>query len=78
MKRKPKLIEGLVAESNATDDKLQSMLQLMFKCWRQGYKRSKILPLAQKIEPLTTSEDVSVYFRLMFDAEIDKFCKRSE
>ncbi|MFS1427245.1 hypothetical protein LMH73_008795 [Vibrio splendidus] len=50
--------------------KLNRMDKLMFDCWRLGYKRSKILPLAQEIESSTTEDDVGVYFRNMFVREL--------
>ncbi|CAM0018230.1 hypothetical protein VPHD527_0377 [Vibrio phage D527] len=51
-------------------EKLKEMDKLMFDCWRKGYKRSKILELAQKIESNTTEDDVQIYFRNMFTREL--------
>ena len=51
-------------------EKLKEMDRLMFDCWRAGYKRSKILELAQAIESNTTEDDVQIYFRNMFKREL--------
>ena len=62
-------------------EKLKQMDKLMFDCWRAGYKRSKILELAQKIESSTTEEDVQIYFRNMFTRELSSvsiYLKKTE
>lgn len=51
-------------------EKLEKMDRLMFDCWRKGYKRDKIVELAQKIESQTTRDDVAIYFRNMFTREL--------
>ncbi|MDK9790660.1 hypothetical protein [Vibrio sp. D431a] len=50
--------------------KLSEMDRLMFDCWRKGLKRRDILDLAKEIESSTTEEDVSLYFKAMFDREL--------
>lgn len=48
----------------------KKMDKLMFDCWRKGYKRAKILELAQQIESNTTSDCVQIYFKRMFMREL--------
>lgn len=65
----PTLLEAHEIPNPNQLDKLKQMDKLMFQCWRLGYKRSKILELAQNIEPSTTIDCVGVYFKNMFDRE---------
>lgn len=51
-------------------EKLRKMDQLMFECWKSGFKIGKILELAVCIEPLTTEDDVKIYFRGMLEREL--------
>ncbi|CAM0065110.1 hypothetical protein VPHF86_0292 [Vibrio phage F86] len=51
-------------------EKLKQMDRLMFDCWRKGYKRVKVLELAQQIESNITSDDVAIFFRKMFNREL--------
>lgn len=53
----------------------EKMDELMFKCWRKGLKRKEILPLAQEICSNTTDEDVSIYFKHMFERELSDKAK---
>ncbi|WPH64760.1 hypothetical protein [Vibrio phage vB_VpaP_SJSY21] len=66
----PVLLETHEFISQGQLDKLKEMDKLMFDSWRLGYKRSKILELAQAIEPSTTSNCVGVYFKNMFTREL--------
>lgn len=50
--------------------KLRKMDRLMFDCWRSGYKRTKILELAQQIESNITSDDITIFFKDMFTREL--------
>lgn len=53
----------------------QKMDELMFESWRKGLKRKDILPLAQEICLNTTDEDVSIYFKHMFERELSDNAK---
>lgn len=70
MERTPALLESHAYVHQNQIEKLNKMDKLMFDCWRLGYKRIKILPLAQEIESSTTEDDVAIYFKNMFSREL--------
>lgn len=46
------------------------MDELMFLCWRKGYKVGKILELAKILDVNVTAQDVLESFRIMFEREL--------
>ncbi|CAM0110548.1 hypothetical protein VPH70E341A_0150 [Vibrio phage 70E34-1a] len=56
-----------VADFLAKEEKL---MDLMYDCWRKGYKHAKILELAQEICSDIDSQGVKVRFRVMLDRNL--------
>lgn len=53
--------------------KEEALMDLMYECWRKGYKHAKILELAQEICSDIDSQGVKVRFRLMLDRNLGAY-----
>ncbi len=50
--------------------KEEELIDLMYECWRKGYKHAKILELAQEISSDIDSQGVKARFRVMLDRNL--------
>lgn len=50
--------------------KEEELMDLMYDCWRKGYKHAKILELAQELCSGIDNQGVKLRFRVMLDRNL--------